>query len=160
MVMHANEREEMAKGLEEWKELEDKTMRLAQDLHSKTDNAFIKVNMEMIRHDSEKHKAMLEYAINTLTKESSYLRQEELIPLSDVLESQINAKAKSITLATSCLNKDTDMLVKFVVSNLLADEVKHHEMLSRLDSVRAGIYSYVGEPKFERIGAPGAPISP
>jgi hypothetical protein len=153
MVSHVKEAEDIAKVLNEWKTLEDETIRLADQLQSKSDNSFIKVNMEMIRRDSEKHKAMLQYAIDTLTKESGHLSPQDLMPLSEVLEKHLQAEAKSMGLANTALTKNKDMFVGFIISYLLADEVKHHEMLTRLDQMKGKVYPY-GATREERIGCP------
>lgn len=152
MVSYAKETEDLVKVLNEWKSLEDETIRLADQLNSKSDNSFIKVNMEMIRRDSEKHKAMLQFAIDALTRESGHLSPQDLIPLSEVLERHLQAEAKSMGLANTALTKNKDMFVGFIISYLLADEVKHHEMLTRLDQMKGKVYPY-GISKEERIGA-------
>ena len=153
MVSHVKEAEEMEKIFKEWMSLEDETIRMAKDLHSKSDNAFIKVNMEMIRRDSEKHKAMLQYAIDTITKEAGHLAPEDLIPLAGVLDKHLQAEARSMGLANTALTKNKDMFVGFIVSYLLADEVKHHEMLTRLDHMKGKVYPY-GATREERIACP------
>jgi hypothetical protein len=153
MVSRAKETEDLTKTLKEWKSLEDETIRLADKLQSKSDNTFIKVNMEMIRRDSEKHKAMLQYAIDSLTKESGHLAPQDLIPLSEVLEKHLQAEAKSMGLANTALTKNRDMFVGFIISYLLADEVKHHEMLTRLEQMKGKVYPY-GATREERIACP------
>ncbi len=153
VTSYAKETEEMTKILKEWQTLEDETIRLANDMLSKSDNAFIKVNMEMIRRDSEKHKSMLQYAIDTLTKESGHLAPEDLISLSDVLDKHLKAEARSMGLANSAMTKNKDMFAGFIISYLLADEVKHHEMLSRLEQMKGKVYPY-GEAREERLGCP------
>ena len=153
MVSHAKETDELTKIFQEWMSLEDETIRMAKDLHSKSDNAFIKVNMEMIRRDSEKHKSMLQFAIDAMTKESPHLAPEDLIPMGEVLEKHLQAEAKSMGLANSALTKNKDMFVGHIISYLLADEAKHHEMLSRLEHMKGKVYPY-GATKEERIGCP------
>ncbi len=142
MVSHAKETEEMVKIFKEWLSLEDETIKIANDLHSKSDNPFIKVNMEMIRRDSEKHKAMLQYAIDAMTKEAGHLAPQDLIPLGEVLDKHLKAEARSMGLANTALTKNKDMFVGFIVNYLLADEVKHHEMLTRLEQMKGKVYPY------------------
>jgi hypothetical protein len=153
MVSYAKEAEETAKILKEWQGLEDETIKFAADLHGKSNNAFVKVNMDMIKRDSEKHKAMLQYAIDTLTKESGHLAPDDLIPLADVLDKHLKAEAKSMGLANTALTKNKDMFVGFIISYLLADEVKHHEMLTRLEQMKGKVYPY-GAAREERLGCP------
>lgn len=142
MVKYIKEMEELAKTLKDWQGLEDQTMKFADDLMKKSDNPFVKTVMEMIKRDSEKHKAMQQYAIDHLTKEATHLTPQELAPLSDVLDKHIEAEAKSMGLAFSALNKSKDFFTNFIICALISDEVKHHEMLTKLDHIKGAVYPY------------------
>jgi hypothetical protein len=131
--------EEVVRNFKEWQELENETIRLSEDLKKKSDNSFIKLIMEIIKRDSEKHKVMQQFIIDSFTKEAMHLSPEELIPLGDVLEKHIKAEAKSMGLANACVAGTKN----FVASLLLSDEVKHHEMLTTLDQVKGKIHSIV-----------------
>ena len=138
MVKHTGE--ELAKVLKEWYTLEDQTIKLAEDLMKKSDNSFVKVIMEMIKRDSEKHKIMQQFAIDHLTKEAFHLTPQELIPLGEVLEKHIQAEAKSMGLANSAITMSRDYFTNFIVSYLMADEIKHHEMLTKLDHIKGQVH--------------------
>ncbi len=138
MVKHTGE--ELAKVLKEWYSLEDQTIKLAEDLMKKSDNSFVKVIMEMIKRDSEKHKIMQQFAIDHLTKEAFHLTPQELIPLGEVLEKHIQAEAKSMGLANSAITMSRDYFTNFIVSYLMADEIKHHEMLTKLDHIKGQVH--------------------
>jgi hypothetical protein len=135
--------EEVVKNFKEWQELENETIRLSEDLKKKSDNSFVKLIMEIIKRDSEKHKVMQQFIIDSVTRESVHLSPEELIPLGDVLEKHIKAEAKSMGLANSCVAGTKNFFANFVASLLLSDEVKHHEMLMTLDQVKGKIHSIV-----------------
>ena len=143
--------EALAKILQEWYALEDQTIKYSEELMKKSKNSFVKVIMEMIKRDSEKHKAMQQYAINHLIKEATILTPEDLVPLSDVLDKHVKAEAKSMGLANVALTKSKDFFTNFIISALLSDEVKHHEMLTRLDHIKGQIYPY-GQSREERLG--------
>jgi hypothetical protein len=132
--------EELAKVLKEWYTLEDQTIKLAEDLMKKSDNSFVKVIMEMIKRDSEKHKIMQQFAIDNLTKEAFHLTPQELIPLGEVLEKHIQAEARSMGLANSAITMSRDYFTNFIVSYLMADEIKHHEMLTKLDHIKGQVH--------------------
>lgn len=134
--------EELAKIMKDWYSLEDETISLADNLIKKSHNGFIKVIMEMIKRDSEKHKVMQEFVIDHLTKTGMELAPQDLIPLADVLEKHTQAEAKSMGLANNALTKSKDFFSNFMVSYLLADEVKHHEMLTRLEQIKGQVYPY------------------
>jgi uncharacterized tellurite resistance protein B-like protein len=138
MVKHTGE--ELAKVLKEWYNLEDQTIKLSEDLMKKSDNSFVKVIMEMIKRDSEKHKIMQQFAINHLTKEAFHLTPQELIPLGEVLDKHVQAEAKSMGLANNAITMSRDYFTNFIVSYLMADEIKHHEMLTTLDHVKGQVH--------------------
>jgi len=94
----------------------------------------------MIKRDSEKHKIMQQFAIDNLTKEAFHLTPQELIPLGEVLEKHIQAEAKSMGLANSAITMSRDYFVNFIVSYLMADEIKHHEMLTKLDHIKGQVH--------------------
>jgi hypothetical protein len=96
--------------------------------------------MEMIKRDSEKHKIMQQFAIDNLTKEAFHLTPKELIPLGEVLEKHIQAEARSMGLANSAITMSRDYFTNFIVSYLMADEIKHHEMLTKLDHIKGQVH--------------------
>ena len=140
---------ELVKILKDWQSLEDQTIKLSGELMAKSGNAFIRVTTEMIKKDSEKHKAMLQFVIDHLTKESVRLTPEDLIPLSDVLDKHLRAEAKSLSIANSAITKNKDVFTGYILSYLLADEAKHHEMLLRLEHMKGAVYQY-GQSRKER----------
>ena len=141
---------ELVKILKEWQSLENQTINLSSELMEKSGNAFIRVTTEMIKKDSEKHKAMLQFALDHLTKESVSLTPQDLIPLSEILDKHLQAEAKSMGFANSAITKNKDVFTGYILSYLLADEAKHHEMLSRLDHMKGEVYQY-GQSKEERV---------
>jgi len=128
--------------IEDWYKLEDQTIGLAEDLKKKSDNPFVKVIAEIIKHDSQKHKIMQQFVIDALTKEAIHLTPQELIPLADVLEKHIQAEAKSMGMAHACSTESRNYFVDFIVSALTDDEVKHHNMLKTLDHIKSAVYPY------------------
>jgi len=149
MTQHTDDK--LVQQLREWQNLENDTRGLAEDLQKKTNNPFIKMIMEVIKRDSEKHKIMQQFVIDALTKEAVHLSPEELMPLSEVLEKHITAEAKSMALANACaVVESKNYFVDFVVNALMEDEAKHHSMLKTLDHIKGAVYPY-GQAKEERI---------
>ena len=136
--------------IEDWYKLEDQTIGFAEDLKKKSDNPFIKVIMEIIKHDSQKHKIMQQFVIDALTKEAVHLAPQDLIPLADILEKHIQAEAKSMGMANACSTVSRNYFVDFIVSALTDDEIKHHNMLKSLDHIKSAVYSY-GQSREERM---------
>lgn len=140
MAQHMAEVEELAKIMKDWQNLEEETISLAENLMKKSNNDFVKVIMEMIKRDSEKHKIMQQFAIDHLTKKAMEIAPQDLIPLGDVLEKHLHAEAKSMGLANVAIIKSKDFFTNFIVSYLMADEIKHHEMLTKLEQVKGYVH--------------------
>jgi hypothetical protein len=125
--------EEFLKIINQWIALEDMTIASADELISKANNPFVKMRMEMIKHDSGKHKEMLQWIINALTKEAVHLTPEEMLPLSALLHKHLEVEAKSIELANNALKKIELPIVRYILSALLDDEAKHHSQIIMLN---------------------------
>jgi rubrerythrin len=134
--------EELLKILKDWKGLEDQTIAFSKDLSKRSKNALVKMTMEMIRRDSEKHKIMLQAAIDNETKEAMHISPDELLAIGNVLDKHLDAETKSLSAASDALSKSKDFFTRYIISYLMADETKHHEMLSRLDAIKRRYVPY------------------
>lgn len=70
--MGKNATHELANIFEEWQGLENNTISLIETLLNKTENSFVKTVMSIIRHDSEKRKTMLQFALSHMAKETTH----------------------------------------------------------------------------------------
>jgi rubrerythrin len=122
--------------IKEWQQLEDETIRHSEELMKKTKNKLIRMTMEMIKHDSQKHKAMQQMLIDSVTKEPFILSPDDLNALGNGLNKHLAAEAKSLQLADEALQNSELFVTRYVLSYLIADEQKHHNLLSRLDDLK------------------------
>ncbi len=122
--------------IKEWQSLEDETIRHAEALLKKTNNKLIKMTMEMIKHDSQKHKEMQQMLIDSVTKEPFILSPEELNALGNGLNKHLAAEAKSLQLADEALQSSELFVTRYVLSYLIADEHKHHNLLTKLEELK------------------------
>ncbi len=122
--------------IKEWQRLEDETIRLSEELLKKTSNRLIKMTMEMIKSDSQKHKVMQQMLIDSVTKEPFVLSPDDLNALGSGLNKHITAEAASLQLAEEALEKSELFVTRYVLSYLIADEHKHHNLLSRLEDLK------------------------
>jgi rubrerythrin len=122
--------------IKEWQRLEDETIRFSEEMLKKTKNKLIQMTMEMIKSDSQKHKAMQQMLIDSVTKEPFILSPDDLNALGTGLNKHITAEAKSLELAEEALNNSELFVTRYVLSYLIADEHKHHNLLSRLEDLK------------------------
>lgn len=118
-----------------WQELESKAVASAYDMMSKTSNPLVKMIMDLIMHDSEKHKLVLQMIIDSLTREAIYISPDEFRALSEKLNRHMETEQEAIRLAQAALDKCTLVSTHFLLSYLIADEKKHHNLMARLDEL-------------------------
>ncbi len=124
------------KAIKEWQKLEDETIKHADTLMKKTKNRLVRMTMEMIKNDSQKHKAMQQLLIDSVTKNAVILSPEDLAALSDGLNKHLAAEAKSLEIADEALQNSEMFLTRYILSYLIADEHKHHALLSKLNELK------------------------
>ena len=122
--------------IKEWQRLEDQTIKFSDELMKKTKNRLIKMTMEMIKHDSEKHKAMQQMLIDSVTKEPFILSPDDLNALGAGLNKHLEAEARSLQLADEALKNSELFVTQYVLSYLIADEQKHHNLLHKLEELK------------------------
>ena len=122
--------------LEDWMALEDETIKQAEATLKKSKNKLVKMTMEMIKNDSQKHKAMQKLLADSLTKEALTLTPDDLIDLSDDLNKHLAAEAKTLEIADAALNKSKLFVTRYILSYLIADEQKHHALLAKLNELK------------------------
>ena len=133
MKRPAETTEEFLHIIKEWQALEEKTIASAAELIGKGNNSLVTMTMEMIKHDSAKHKVMLQMILDNLTKEAVHLSPDELAPLSAMLSKHMEVEAKSIALAGDALKHSELAVTRHILTALLDDETKHHSQLHFLN---------------------------
>ena len=132
----AESSKEFLKVMKEWQKLEDDTIRFSEEMLKKTRNKLIKLTMEMIKHDSQKHKAMQQMLIDSIEKEPFILSPDELNALGNGLNKHLAAEARSLELADEALLNSEMFVTRYVLSYLIADEQKHHNLLGKLNELK------------------------
>lgn len=127
--------------IKKWQALEDKTIASATALMGKTANSIVKMIMEMIKHDSEKHKLIQQMIIDNVTKAAINISPDELAPLSDMLNSHMEAEAEALRIADAAIEKSELFFTRFLLSYLIADEAKHHGLISQLNDLKRAMIS-------------------
>jgi rubrerythrin len=126
----------LVKVLKDWQKLEDESINHADATMKKTRNKLVKMTMEMIKNDSQKHRVMQQFLIDSLTRESPVLAPEDLADLADGLNKHLAAEAKTLELADKALQHSELFITRYILSYLIADEQKHHALLSKLSELK------------------------
>ncbi len=155
----AENSKEFLKLIKEWQALEDRTIASAGAMLKKAKNPIVKMTMELIKKDSEKHKIIQQMIIDSLTKEAIHLDPDELNIVSDMLNKHMEAEAESLCLADEAWRNSELFTTKYLLSYLIADEAKHHGLMSQLNDLkRAAIPTSTGARSYGYIEKPASDI--
>lgn len=128
--------EEIVSIMKDWQELETKAIGSAEALIGKTDNPLVRTIMGIIVHDSEKHKLVQKMVIDSLTKKAIHISPDELNELAEGLHRHVDAEEELLKHAQRALDKCSLVSTHFLLSYLIADEQKHHSLLTGLRDLR------------------------
>lgn len=150
---------EFLKLMQEWQALEDTTIASASAMLKKTRNPIVKMTMELIKKDSEKHKIVQQMIIDSITKEAIHLDPEELNAVSDMLNKHMEAEAESLCLADEAFKNSELFTTRYLLSYLIADESKHHGLMHQLNDLkRAAIPTSTGSRSYGYTERPASDI--
>jgi hypothetical protein len=71
--MEKGKSKELVEIIKEWQSLENDTIGLTKVLSNNTENSFVQVMIDIIRHDSVKRRTMLQIALNHMARDTARL---------------------------------------------------------------------------------------
>ncbi len=128
--------QDLIRAMQAWMDSEDETIQDAKTLKNETDNPFVKMTMEMLIHDAEKHKIIQRMVIDSLTKEAVHLTPDEHVPLEEVLTKHILEESESLMRAVAILDRKEPKITRYLLSYLSADEAGHRELVGKLNELK------------------------
>lgn len=138
----SNRVEEMVDALKKWQGIERKSMEQTAEIMEQTDNAVIRMVMEIIRQDSMMHHRVQQFIIDSLTRESVSLTPEELGEIWEKIEEHDEMERGVIEMAKELKAKAWTPIHKQLLDYLLTDESKHDKLLEQLGELKKGMYPY------------------
>lgn len=126
----------LIKAMEAWMDSEEQTIKDAKYMKKEADNPLVKMTMEMLIHDAEKHKIVQQMVIDSLTKEAVYLTPDEFTPLKEVLSRHIVEENESLMRVMATLDKREPRITRYLLSYLGADEEGHREVVGKLNELK------------------------
>ena len=122
--------------LRSWKTTETYTIKGCEKITAKTDNPIITTIINAIRSDSEKHRAILQLILDSMTKKAISLTPDEIAELSSSINRHISLEEKTIEYAENAIGRSTDPVVKQLLKYILEDEKKHKMMLEQINELK------------------------
>lgn len=138
----AEDLEQLKKTLRDWQKIEDASIVHATETIERTQNALIRLVMEIIRHDSVMHKHVQQAILDSLEKESFTLRPEELAEIWDSIQDHDKAEEKAIQMAEKALQSCTLVAQRQLLEYLIEDERKHERLVGHLEQFKRNLYPY------------------
>ena len=128
--------EEMVEVLRQWQSLERQAMNDTAAIMEKTSSPFIRILMEIIRHDSLIHHQVEQFLVDSVTTDSVTVTREDIAVLWESLEAHDRQERKTIELAEQLRKKAWTPVHAMLLDYLLAEEGKHDRLLGRLDALK------------------------
>lgn len=127
---------DMVEGLRKWQAIERQSMDQTALVMENTSNPFIRLVMEVIRHDSLMHHRVQQTIIDSLTRADVPLSFDELGAVWKQIEEHDETEREVIELAKSLREKAWQPLHKMLLDYLIEDEKKHDRILEALGEVK------------------------
>lgn len=128
--------EDLIKAMEVWMDSEEQTIKDAKYMKKEADSPLVKMTMEMLIHDAEKHKIVQQMVIDSLTKEAVHLTPDEFAPLKEVLSRHIVEESESLMRVMATLDKREPRITRYLLSYLGADGAGHREVVGKLNELK------------------------
>ena len=128
----------MVEELRKWQAIERISMEQTAQIMENTTNPYVRMIMEVIRHDSLMHHRVQQLIVDTLTTADVPLTHEELAGIWKSIEAHDEAEKDVIKIAEGLKEKAWSPLHKMLLDYLLTDEQKHDRLLEQLGEVKKG----------------------
>jgi len=132
---HERDRELLAL-LRKWKGVEATTIRSCDAILKKAKNPIMTTLTTAIKNDSQKHAAILQLVIDSMTKSAYELSPADLAGVSALLDKHIDLEQASIDTANAAIELTRDTITKQLLKLILEDEKKHKMMATRMSELK------------------------
>jgi len=140
-----DQQEKIVANMKNWQKVELASVASVQEVIEKTDNAVIKIAMEIIKRDSEMHHRVQQMIIDCLENQTVELSSDDLVKVWDLIEKHIAIEERAADLGRLSLEATEGtkgMLVpRYLLKFLITDEEKHDKLLADLELFKKGMYS-------------------
>ena len=127
------EKKKILEFLKEQIELEERIVKMAEKTVSKTENVLVRGMIRGIALDSKKHANLLNAMIGLLLSKTPFLSVQERKDIHENIKEHIKLEEKAIETYTEMLEEAGDKPMRLLLKYLIADEQRHHELLTRID---------------------------
>jgi hypothetical protein len=137
--------QQIVANMKQWQKIENASVASTGAVIERTDNAVVRMVMEIIQRDSQMHYRIQELIADSLESKTITLTPDELEKVWTMIEKHIELERKTIQFANESLKalKGKKMVVQeYLLDYLLIDEEKHNKILDTLGTIKKGMYPY------------------
>lgn len=128
-------RENFKKLIQRWIVIEDNTIDATTQLISQTKNPFVRILIELIKLDSEKHKHILE-TIRLSSESAVVFTPADMVLIDNFIEKHDAAEATAIETAKQAVELASSPIPKLLLTHLLEDEKTHDVFLDEIQKLK------------------------
>ena len=136
--------DKLAKTMKQWQAIEEASIKSTTEVIAKTNEPLIKLVMEIIKKDSESHKAVQAFILEAL-EGTVVFSTDGLIEVWDAIEEHLALERRMVGYVQEALADlaGTKMVIpEYLLTYLKEDEQKHDNLLASLESLKRGMYPY------------------
>lgn len=139
MASGAEKVEKMVSALRKWQSIERKAMEQTAEIIEQTDNGYLRLLMEIIRHDSLMHHRVEGFLIDSLTKGETAVTNEDIGAIWENIQAHDETEKEVVGIARELREIAWSPVHKHLLGYLLTDEEKHDWLLEQLDDVKKAL---------------------
>lgn len=128
--------DKMITSLRKWQGIERKAMEQTAEIIEKTKNPFLRIMMEVIRHDSLMHHRVQGLIIDSLTNQAISLSPDEIGEVWSMIEAHDETEREVVAIAKELRDEAFNPVHRQLLDYLLTDEQKHDRLLEQLGEVK------------------------
>lgn len=128
--------------LKQWQKIEERSVNSLSSLSQKVKNPLVKEVLKIIRHDSQLHRLVQQFMINSMEKKAVSLSPDELAAVWTGIQTHIKMERASVLLGQRAKESCTNFVHRYLINYLLTDERKHDDLLEKLEDVKKRMYPY------------------
>lgn len=138
--------DKLVENIKRWQKIENAAVASTGRIIESTGNPIVRLVMEIIQRDSQMHFRVQETIAASLETQSITLSPDEMGRVWEMIEKHIELEKETVALAQASLSaikgRKGMVVQKYLLEYLLADEQKHNDLLSNLESLKSGMYPY------------------
>jgi hypothetical protein len=130
---------EMVEALRKWQSIERSSIEQSARIIERAANPFVRMIMEVIRHDSVMHHRVQALLLDSLTQADVPLTHEELGEIWSAIEAHEASEREVIAIGERLRDTAWNPVHKALLEYLVTDEKKHDELLDQLRGIKQGL---------------------